>query len=357
MGLSRTVGQTVIYHGRSDIGMVREENQDSFCIQIPEAPEDARNKGILMVVADGMGGLAYGATASRFAVESMQEVYYGSEGDPAELHVLAAVEGNRRIHNETMSLPGNQPMGSTMTSLVLLEGCALLAHVGDSRAYRFSTERGLEQLTRDHTLVQELAERGEIEPDSLPYLLHRNVLTRGLGLQEDVEIDRIEISETMPGETFLLCSDGLYDVVADSEIESRLIAHGSMQVDLVDDLIELARSRGAPDNVTVLVARIETNEETKATPSVSPAGVGDFEGDERRALGILPRSLFVPISYFIVFALGVLLSLHFENSSSREDALEGWAKQILSDPRIADRDVLKRELEKLLGSDDASESE
>lgn len=329
MGLTRSAGQTVLYHGKSDVGMVREENQDSFSICVPRSSEEALQKGLLLVVADGMGGLAQGARASQMAVEALEEIYLGEPGveddeETSELLLRAVHEGNRRIFGETESLPEHQSMGSTLTALALLDGRALVAHVGDSRAYRFSREAGLEQLTRDHTLVQELADRGEIEPDSLPFLLNRNVLTRGLGLQEDVEVDLIALPQTGVGETFLLCSDGLYDVVTDAEIESRLIAHGDSQADFLDDLIELARGRGAPDNVTVVVARLEPAEVPGVRDGEDSGGAlpRDARSGSSLALGFLPRSLFQPLSYFLAFALGALLTLSFQAPPAGPEAAE-----------------------------------
>ena len=169
-------------------------------------------------------------------------------------------------------------MGSTLTAMVILEGKGLIAQVGDSRAYGIPESGALDQLTRDHTLVQELADRGEIEQDSLPYILHRNVLTRGLGLQDDVEIDLFEVDDVKTGDQFLLCSDGLYDVVTEAEIESRMKSQGAAQGELLDYFIELARSRGAPDNVTVVVARVEPDDGDSAAATSDPEDVPSQRG-------------------------------------------------------------------------------
>ncbi len=347
MGLTHSVGQTVIYHGKTDIGIVRDENQDAFSIRAPENNEEAAEKGLLLVLADGMGGLANGAQASSNAVSTVSELYYGEweqDENRSELLKRAALEANRRIFAESAALPGNMPMGSTLTTMVLLDGRGLIAHVGDSRAYRFSNDEGLEQLTRDHTLVQELADRGEIEPDSLPFMLHRNVLTRGLGLQEEVEVDILEIQETRIGDTFLICSDGLYDVVTDAEIESRLIAHRASQAELLDDLIELARTRGAPDNVTIVVARIEEAEGfSRSLDPVPGQSLSPVAGNvDIPAFGFLPRQIFIPLSYFAVFALGVLLALNFQMKTEKYgnmSTLEGQINQLTNDPKVESFDA------------------
>ena len=260
MGLTRVSAFKFFYAGKSDVGVVREENQDAFAIVAPESAGSLGERGLLLVVADGMGGLACGATASQLAVAAMTEIYFSTGGTPREALLAAAKEANRRIYQESQKLPGNQTMGSTLTALVLSAGHGLIAQVGDSRAYGLSESSALSQLTRDHTLVQELVERGEIEPDSLPYTLHRNVLTRGLGLEEDVEIDISEISDIKFGDQFLLCSDGLYDVVTEEEIESRLRVQSDSLDAPLDYFIELARSRGAPDNVTVVLVRVEEDD-------------------------------------------------------------------------------------------------
>ena len=295
--------------------MVREENQDSFRIQLPENSDQERSQGRLLVLADGMGGLAYGGQASQIAVKSICEVYYkGSDGDLAEDLVDAVKTANLRIFEESQNLPGNQPMGSTVTTMAIVEDHAVVVQVGDSRAYRITKEKGIEQITHDHTLVQELADRGEIEPDSLHYLLNRNVLTRGLGLQQDVDVDVFELKELTPGETYLLCSDGLYDVITNSEIETHVHSYGRDLEVLVQSLLDLARSRGAPDNVTIIVGRVETSEAPVSATDPMPSGAtsSTVTGDRLTAHAEETpwrQVILTPLLYIVVFALGAIFAL------------------------------------------------
>jgi hypothetical protein len=172
----------------------------------------------------------------------------------------------------------------------------------------------------------------------LSYILHRNVLTRGLGLQDDVEIDLFEIDDIKCGDQFLLCSDGLYDVVTEAEIESRLRTQGAAQGEVLDYFIDLARSRGAPDNVTVVLVRVEPDD----GDSESGSEVADDMPKERGKgggppLGFVPPTVFAPISYFLVFALGVGTALLFEDntaSSAQQSsrALPSTAVHVLDHP-------------------------
>lgn len=317
MGVTSTKSLKFIVFGKSDIGMVREENQDSFCIQSADTQELESTRGQLLIVADGMGGLAHGGQASQIAVNTVQGTYFQREGDFSQALVKSVEEANTQIFKEAQQLPGNQPMGSTITSMVVVDNSAVIAQVGDSRAYRISEEEGLKQLTHDHTLVQELADRGEIEPDSLHYLMNRSVLTRGLGLQDDVEVDSFEIAEIRPGDTFLLCSDGLYDVVADSEIESHVLTHGREVEDLINNLLELARNRGAPDNVTILVIRAESSSPDDSKNSLSEVNEQSEEA-KSEALKKVSGSFVTPLSYFLVFALGALLTLLLQDNNNVE---------------------------------------
>ncbi|MBI4585647.1 MAG: serine/threonine-protein phosphatase [Planctomycetes bacterium] len=331
----------VLLFGKSDIGMVREENQDSFLIHSPENEREEFSRGHLLVLADGMGGLAWGGTASQIAVDTIREIYYQGEGDGAEALVRAVKEANRRIYQEAkrLSAPGSQQtaMGSTLTALAILDGRrAIVAQVGDSRAYRISKGGGIQQLTRDHTLVQELADRGEIEPNSLHFLLHRNVLTRGLGLQEEVEVDLRDVPDLQPEDTFLLCSDGLYDVIHDMEIQNWVLSHGEALEEMVEEMLEQARGRGAPDNVTVVVARIATEGKEAARTSLAdpaeaaPAAWGWMKDR---------RSWVLYLSFFLVFALGIFLTLLFSGQISRSSAgpdPEPAVDGLLGHPRAQD---------------------
>jgi serine/threonine protein phosphatase PrpC len=320
-------------HGATDPGIVRQENQDAFSILEPSDATARSQKGLLLVVADGMGGLSGGATASHIAIEAIRESY--RDADPGlnpGLALKAAVHrANLLIHAHSEGLPEQEPMGSTVTALAVIEDRAYVAHVGDSRAYRLSERGPIRRLTKDHTWVEELAKRGELDPGSLQYSLHRNVLTRGLGLREAVEVDVVEIGDVAPGDTFLLCSDGLHEMVEDVEIEARLRARGADLRAAAADLIGLARDRGGPDNITVIMARTEALDPVEA-PRLAPEreeGGGRGPAPAPAALRLFPRAALISFSWFAAFALGVGTVLLLEEPPRPlPDPLE----RILEDP-------------------------
>jgi PPM family protein phosphatase len=293
----------VVAHGASDAGMVRDENQDSFTVL--ELPPDSEPGGWLLAIADGMGGLAGGATASRLAIEAIRDGYPRLALEPAAALKAAVHRANFVIRTHVEDLPGQEPMGSTLTALAISGGTAWVAHVGDSRAYRIPSEGPIVRITRDHTWVEELARRGELDPDSIQYSLHRSILTRALGLRAEVEVDVVEVENLSPGDCFIICSDGLHEMVEDVEIEARARARGSDVGALAGELVRLARDRGAPDNVTVIAARIED----------SPAGPppGPFGGEEEPVRpvklpdgpGLFPRAALVLLGWLGAFGLGV----------------------------------------------------
>jgi serine/threonine protein phosphatase PrpC len=319
----------VIAHGASDRGVVRDENQDAFAILEPSDFEERQRKGILAVIADGMGGLAGGATASRIAIDAVRETYPDSELEPPLALQAAVHRANLLIHAHSEGLPDQEPMGSTLTALALAGDSAYIAHVGDSRAYRLVAGGPIARLTRDHTWVEELAKRGQLDPGSLQYSLHRNVLTRALGLREEVEVDLVEVRDVAPGDTFLLCSDGLHEMVGDVELESSLRARGADLKAAAADLIGLARDRGAPDNITVLIVRAEPllppEELESAQPPELDAGSTPASAPSR----LFPRAAFQILFWFAAFALGVLTVLLLEQSPQREPDL---LDRVLEDP-------------------------
>jgi serine/threonine protein phosphatase PrpC len=232
----------------TDVGRVRQQNEDAW-LSIPETG--------LFAVADGMGGHAAGEVASQLAVETIAEELGASApatADAARSELeRAVVAAARRIHDQASRSPERRGMGTTVTALWLLPaGRAALAHVGDSRAYRF---RGgtLQRLTHDHTWVQEQVDRGILTREDARVHPASAMLTRALGTDPGVEPDLLEF-DWRPGDLFLLCSDGLTGPVDDEEIEEKLRASGDPE-EAATSLVALANRRGGPDNVTVLLAR------------------------------------------------------------------------------------------------------
>jgi protein phosphatase len=229
----------------TDVGLVREQNEDAF----GEASVDA---GRLFVVADGMGGHAGGATASRLAVGTIEQVFAETGGATPERLRSAVEAANRCIHEQSRSDRSLAGMGTTAVALAIEAGRAWVANVGDSRAYRL--RRGdFEQLTRDHSVVAELVRRGLLTDAQARVHPRRNEVLRSLGSFPEVEVDLDEV-ELSPGDVFLLCSDGLSGVVDDAAIAARRA--GASPADACQALIEAAIGQGAPDNVTVQVVRV-----------------------------------------------------------------------------------------------------
>jgi serine/threonine protein phosphatase PrpC len=291
----------VVVAGESDIGVVREENEDSLAIHEPSDPEVRRTKGTLVLLADGMGGLEDGSAASRLAVESVVRAYYERKEPPRAALELAVKEANRAIFDHSQSTGSGKLMGSTITALALLDGTACVAQVGDSRAYCYR-DGTLRQVTRDHSLVRELVDMGRIEEASPHYTFHRNVLTRGLGLREDVAVDLYELRDLDPGDQILLSTDGLHELVRPEEITACLVRFGPQVKAACKELVQLARSRGGPDNITVAIACVQGGARPATAPPEAPATAS------RRAsspLWILPLLIFGSFTGGVLLTLGV----------------------------------------------------
>jgi protein phosphatase len=232
--------------GRTDRGRLRERNED--CLAVDEALGVA-------VVADGMGGLASGDVASREAVASVLAHLRGATGpiDAARLEgALAAA--NDRVRTEADA--SEVVMGTTAVVLALHEGRCRIAHVGDSRGYHFH-QGELSLVTRDHSIVQEMVDRGLLTPELARRSPSRNVITRALGLEDAVAADSAEFP-VAPGDLLLLCSDGLWDMLEDNCLTVLLAecAAGRQDVDgCVQALVDAANDAGGLDNITVVVAR------------------------------------------------------------------------------------------------------
>ncbi len=236
------------YGSRSDQGTVRTSNEDSYA---------ASAKNRLFLVADGMGGHAAGEVASQIAASTVEEVVAmqsGSDWVPENVLRRAAEEANSRIYEAARLKREFAGMGSTLTALSFRDNHYYVAHVGDSRAYLMRSSM-LEQLTRDHSLVWHLLESGVLRKDELSSHPQKNLITRSIGPHPHVDID-IERGEALEGDVFLLCSDGLTDVVSDEDIRSILSDSSKSPQDMGDALVNTANSNGGPDNITVVIVRL-----------------------------------------------------------------------------------------------------
>jgi len=234
------------HSARTDVGKTRDHNEDDF--GVGEGAGVAQY-GELLVVCDGMGGHAAGEVASRLGVETILSTYY-SDSSPDRVDVLrrALERANERIHAE-----GRGAMGTTGVAALFYKGMLHVANVGDSRAYLIRSG-DICQISRDHSLVGEQVAAGVITADQARSSYYRNVITRALGYQSDVQVDLFHIPLQV-GDTIVLCSDGLHGLVGDEEISE--IARSMPLAEAVDRLIDLANERGGTDNITTIIACVD----------------------------------------------------------------------------------------------------
>jgi protein phosphatase len=241
----------------SDPGRQRRVNEDAY--------GDTMGAGgiRLFCVADGMGGFQAGDVASRVGVEAALAAWQASHpGQSVSWRLTDCVnQANHAVLAEAGRLGLMGQMGSTIVVLAVEEGAAHLAHAGDSRAYRLRAGR-LERMTADHTEAAEMAAAGQIDPSEVDDSEYAHVVTRGLGLQETLVPDLAGPLRLVSDDTFLLCTDGLTDVLSDGDIRDILRFFGLAQA--CDLLVRVANSRGGPDNVTVQLVR--PSEATEAGP-------------------------------------------------------------------------------------------
>jgi len=223
--------------------------------------------GHLCVVCDGMGGHAAGREAAELAVATIFEVFEQAEGStpPGQLLKQAVEEGSRRVHfMRTSEIAAGRPGATAVAILVHAHGTEVV-HVGDSRVYLVH-EGQISRVTRDHSVVQELVDRGLITPQQAAHHPDANRITRALGMAPEVEAElRPQPVLHVPGDTFILCSDGLCDLVEDHEILE--IAGSAPAAQAVGKLVDLANARGGHDNITVIVLR------TREAAIAPPAGL------------------------------------------------------------------------------------
>lgn len=258
---------TVIASVQTDPGCVREANEDSGRHINPNDAEVRSSKGTLTIVADGMGGHASGEVASQMAVELISEYYYADNSlTPADALRNAIELANREIHTTSLSAEEYYGMGTTVIALVLQENTAFSAHVGDSRLYRFRG-RGLEMLTIDHSQVMEMVRHGIITMEQARNHDDKNVILRAVGTQEEVEVEVSEAFAFETGDTFLLCSDGLNDMLDDEEI-AQILANETDIHSACEQLIAAAKESGGHDNITTGIVRIAAPDNTETGGSV-----------------------------------------------------------------------------------------
>lgn len=240
----------------TDLGMRRTNNQDNLCVSLAQNSEQWSKRGHLFIVADGMGAHAAGELASKLAVDQIP-LLLGKYRDttPADRLRRAIIEANAEIHRKGQANEEFHHMGTTCSVLTLSPEGALAAHVGDSRVYRFRNLR-LEQLTFDHSLVWEMRAAGNLTNKDDLSKIPKNVITRSLGPYPDVQVDLEGPFPVQPGDSYLLCSDGLTGQVSDGEIGAVLAV--LTPAEAAQFLVHLANLRGGPDNTTIVLARVNS---------------------------------------------------------------------------------------------------
>ena len=240
----------------SDVGCQRENNEDRFAYWEPSSEQSFRRKGRLAIVADGMGGQEGGQEASRIAVETIEKSYAETpDGDPRGLLQSAFQTAHHRIQQFAGEHPWLSGMGTTATAIALVGNDLYYSHVGDSRLYL--ARRGtLSRITRDQSYVGRLVEQGIISPEEAATHPQRNVLTAALGAGTELIPESSELPITMePGDVLLLCTDGLWGLVKEDEM-LQIISTNSPEK-ACRKLVDLAKERGGPDNITLQVVRIQ----------------------------------------------------------------------------------------------------
>jgi serine/threonine protein phosphatase PrpC len=240
----------------SDIGCERERNEDNYGYFEPEAEDDFRAKGRLLAIADGMGGHAGGQVASGLAIDILRDTFLNAKTADSETILVAAfTRAQQEILEESEIHAGLNGMGTTCTAAIVNAGKLTFGHIGDTRLYLL--RRGvLAQLTEDHSLVNKLLKAGDLTPEEAASSTQRNVLTAALGMKSaqvaaDFSAGPIDL---MPGDTIILASDGLHGIVTADEIAQ--LVSDQPAYDACQVLVNLAKSRGGPDNITLQVLKI-----------------------------------------------------------------------------------------------------
>ena len=249
------------YAVRSDVGLLREGNEDS-----------AYAGPRLLAVADGMGGHAAGEVASSLTIASMAKLDSEPPGGDMMTELAAAVAAaNTRLQEMIIANPAVEGMGTTLTALFWSDGHAAVCHIGDSRGYLLR-EGELYQITHDHTLVQSLVDEGRISADDVSTHPQRSLLLRALDGRSVAEPD-LSVHEAQPGDRYLLCSDGLSGVVSDETLRETMATIEDPEA-VTRQLIDLALHGGGPDNITCIVADVVDTAASRVSPTGTPVLAG-----------------------------------------------------------------------------------
>lgn len=257
---------------QTDPGSVRTNNEDRGVYKRPADPDVAAAKGILVIVADGMGGASAGEVASEMAIRIIPDLYYGSKEPPALALKEALEMASSEIHRVAQAEPELRGMGTTCVAMAIVTPEIYVAYVGDSRLYLLR-EGGFYQLTEDHTVVEEMVRKGIITRDQARNHEERNVLSLSMGGRPQITASYWEKPMLVrAGDRLLLCSDGLHDLVSDMEMQA-IITNSATHL-AVKDLIEAAKRQGGHDNITAalvcaFIPEAQSQTDFKATREIS----------------------------------------------------------------------------------------
>lgn len=249
----------------SDTGRRRIQNEDTYVCAAP-----------LFAVADGMGGAQAGEVASRIATTVFEERLPTLRGEDAVAAMV--MEANERIYRHALHNPAVAGMGTTVTALLVDEGAGtiVIGHVGDSRAYLFR-DGVLTQLTEDHSLVAELVRTGRLTPEDAEQHPHRSVITRAVGTEPSVEVD-VRTIPAEPGDLYVICSDGLTDMLRDTEIADAVADAAGEPSAVTEALVSAANRAGGIDNVTVVAFEIVDGDREPASERGSDEETAEHAG-------------------------------------------------------------------------------
>ncbi len=271
----------------TDVGRKREHNEDNMAFVIPKDSQVMASKGALFIVADGMGGHAAGEVASEIAVDTVSNMYYQEDSNDVAVSLLRAIRrANASIHQRAAENLLRTGMGTTCVAAVLRGNMAYIANVGDSRAYLLRGTH-VKQISQDHSWVAEQVRAGLLTEEQARTHAQRNVITRCLGTQAEVDVDVFH-EELHEGDSLVLCTDGLSGLVSDEELQR--IVDQFVPQESVYHLVERANENGGPDNITAIVVRVQ--EVGEEPPGVRyPVVVGGREmGEDTVTLGMFSDS-------------------------------------------------------------------
>jgi serine/threonine protein phosphatase PrpC len=302
---------------QTDVGCVREANEDTFYVELPPEGETAPGKYALLIVADGMGGQVAGKEASETTVEVVKTLFATAiksdwaktaktkTGKPLKdikrFLVDAAREANKAVFKKGEAKAVN--MGTTLTMAFIANHNAFIGHVGDSRAYHIRKQE-IRQVTEDHSLAEDMVKKGKATREEVRTSPMRSMLTRSIGTKKEVAVDEPIGIELEGGDCLVLCTDGLTNLLEDQEILSAI--HNTADVQKAcNTLVDTARTRGGHDNITIVAAEFGTLERIKGWGVKAKTVVmKSKKGDKKRmilfaAIGLL-AAIFVLLAYLLV---------------------------------------------------------